>query len=227
MRTAQRLATAPATLYANYIAAIGTRVHRIMKPGEQLRIDDLLVTAVDGDGEVIGHPLGAGEPGAGCAAATRKDDPANDENPRSLGTVLTWGKARLLALGDTTWTMENRLACPRDLIGPIDLMIADNHGTANANSPQLIDTVKPRIVIFNNGVTKGQDAESFRTVMASPRIESVWQLHVATRSPEQNTGPERIANLTNDPDAMYPLAIAVAKSGAITVTNPRLQTGKR
>ena len=30
-------------------------------------------------------------------------------------------------------------------------MFADNHGTENAISPTLLNTVKPRVVVFNNG----------------------------------------------------------------------------
>jgi len=216
-----RAAVAPATLYAGYLAALGKRPHRVMRPGDRLMIDGLGITALDADAQTIDRPLGKGAPGADCGAATDKGDPPGDENPRSLGMLLTWGKARLLALGDTTWNVENALVCPRDLIGPVDLMIADNHGSANANSPQLINTVKPRVVLFNNGATKGLDPASFRTFAASPRIASIWQMHFATRSPADNTRPEQIANLTSEPDAMTPLRVAVTKSGTITVVNPR------
>jgi competence protein ComEC len=47
------LANAPATLYPKYLEAIGSRAHRVLKPGESLSIDAMKITAVDGDGEVL------------------------------------------------------------------------------------------------------------------------------------------------------------------------------
>lgn len=219
--TPGQLANAPATLYPLYLAAIGARPHRVMKPGDTLRIDDLVITAVDSDRAIPTRPLaGGGGPGAGCAAATTNADLGGEENPRSLGIVARWGRARILALGDTTWDVENSLVCPRDLIGPVDLMMADNHGSANSNSPALLDTVRPRVFIFNNGPAKGADAASLATVARAPYIRGMWQLHFATRSPDRNAPAERIANL-DGPDAMNPLSIAIDKDATIRVTNPR------
>src|SRR3954447_18752320 len=62
------LATAPATLYPKYLEAIGSRPHRVLKPGESLSIDAMKITAVDSDGEVLKSALGKGGPGANCAA---------------------------------------------------------------------------------------------------------------------------------------------------------------
>jgi competence protein ComEC len=218
----RQIATATSTLYPQYLAAIGTASHRVMKTGDRLRIDDMAVTAVDSDRNIPARPLpGGGGTGAGCAAATSNDNLGGEENPRSLGVLIGWGKARILALGDTTWNVENSLACPRDLIGPVDLMFADNHGSGNSNSPVLINTVRPRIVVIANGPTKGADASTFDTVMASPRIQGVWQLHFATRSPEKNPPADQIANPADMPDAIHPLDISVAKSGTLTLRNPR------
>jgi competence protein ComEC len=216
------IAAAPATFYPGYLAAIGDRPHRVMKPGETLRIDDMKVTAVDSDGAILRAPLaGAGAPGVGCASATSSDDLGGEENPRSLGVLIRWGHARLLSLADTTWNLENRLACPRNLIGPVDLMFADNHGSDNANSPILVNSVRPRVIVFANGPTKGAGAQSFATAMGSSRIKGVWQIHFAEQHPEQNAPAANIANLGGDPDDMSPIWIAVFKDGALTITNPR------
>lgn len=187
-----------AELYAAYSAGIAGRPHRVMKPGETLAMDGLTLTVIDADGAIIDHPLpgaGAGGAGAGCPATAPDGDIGTDENPRSLGTLLQWGKARILALGDTTRVVEDRLACPRNLIGPVNLMIADNHGTANAGSPLLIDTVRPSLYVFNNGTAKGADEASLRFVNAAPYVKASWQLHFATRSPDANAPVERIANM--------------------------------
>jgi len=218
---------APATLYPRYLEAIGNRPHRVMKPGESLSIDGLKITAVDSDGEVLKAPLGKGAPGAGCAAATTNDNPGGEENPRSLGVLLTWGRARVLSMGDTTWNVENSLACPRDLIGPVDLMFADNHGSENANSPTLLNTVQPRVVVFNNGAAKGAAAQSIATAQASPRIKGIWQLHFSEQHPDVNAPQANIVNLSGREDDRQPLQIAVDRDGGLELTNPRTRATTR
>jgi len=210
-----------AELYAGYLAAIAGKPHRVMKPGDTLAIDGLTVTAVDSDGAVLASPLpGAGALGSGCPVQSAARDIGVDENPRSLGTLLRWGTARVLALGDTTRVVEDALACPRDLIGPVDLMIADNHGTANAGSATLLDTVKPSVYVFNNGAAKGADEASLRFAQAAPFIRGVWQMHRAVRSPAANAAPDHIANIASDDDG-HTLQIAVDKDGTVAVTNDR------
>lgn len=219
--TPAQAANSPGTRYPAFLAAFGNRPHRVMKPGDTLKIDDLLLTAVDSDREIPARPLaGGGQPGVNCTAATTNDNEGGEENPRSLGIAFTWGRARVLSLGDTTWNVENRLVCPRDLIGPVDLMFVDNHGTSNSNSPQLINTVRPTVMVVNNGPVKGADAATFDTLAASPTIKGVWQVHFATRSPEKNAPADQIANLEG-PDAINPLQIEVRKDGSIKMINPR------
>src|SRR3954468_5000628 len=215
------LGMAPATLYPKYLEAIGSRPHRVLKPGESLSMDAMKITVVDSDGEVPQSPLGKGEPGANCAASTTNDTLGGEENPRSLGVLVTWGKARLLSLGDTTWNVENRLACPRDLIGPVDLMFADNHGTENANSPNLVNSVQPRVVVYNNGAAKGAAVPSIQTAQASPRIKGIWQIHYAELHPDVNAPQANIINLSGRQDERQPLQISVSRDGGMDFTNPR------
>lgn len=209
-----------AKLYAAYIAAIAGKRHRVMKPGDMLTIDGLTMTAIDADGAVLAHPLpGAGEAGVGCQSASLGGDIGSDENPRSLGTMLRWGKARIVALGDTTRVIEDRLVCPRNLIGRVDLMIADNHGLANAGSAILLDTLKPSIYVFNNGAMKGADEASLKFANTSEAIKGSWQLHFATRSPAFNAPAEQIANFGSEDG--HALLADVRKNGDVVMTNSR------
>jgi len=221
--TAAQLTGAPVTLFPKYLTAIAGKKHIVMRAGSTLNIDGLALTAVDSDGAVIARPLPAGgKPGAGCDRATTKLADGGEENPRSIGFVATWGKARILSLGDTTWNVENRLVCPIDLIGPVDLMVATHHGSDLSNSPALLDTVAPRVIVVANGPTKGGDAATFDTAMASPRLKELWQLHYATRSgPDKNAPPGRIANPAGVVDAANSLGINVERSGAIKVAIQR------
>lgn len=219
--TPAQLKFAPATLYPLYMAAIDGRPHRVMKPGDSFRIDDLVLTAADSDRDVVDPPLPAGgKPGKGCDGATDMARDGGEENARSLGLIARWGKARIFALGDTSWNVENSLVCPIDRVGPADLMIADNHGSDISNSPVFLNTVKPRIVVFDNGPKKGADAGVFDAMRATPRLEALWQLHSATRSPDKDEPDKHIVNPEGVTDGL-PLRIVVKKGGLITVTNAR------
>ncbi|HUO23804.1 MAG TPA: MBL fold metallo-hydrolase [Caulobacteraceae bacterium] len=219
--TPQQLANSTQANYEKYLAAIADKPHIVMAPGQTLKIDDLSLTAVNADGKVIDHPLDpSAGPGAQCDKATSNDNTGGEENVRSVGVVMTWGRARVMALADTVWNVENRLVCPTNLIGKIDLMLIDNHGTSNANSPTLLNSVAPSVVVFDNGPTKGADGAVLHEINNSPSVRGVWQLHFATRSPEDNTAPDHIVNVLGD-DPIDPLIIDVNKSGTVTVVNPR------
>ena len=193
-----------------------------MQAGETLQIDDLRLLAVDSDRGIIDHD--AAGFGIDCARVTEKEEDGGEENARSLGFLMEFGEARLLAMGDTTWNVENGLACPDNRIGTVDLYIADNHGSAISNSPVFVDTVAPRLVLFQNGPRKDADAEVFETVRASPRLEALWQMHSAERSAERDEPSERIANLAGLTDG-HALHAYVSQDGTIAIVNPR--TGYR
>ena len=218
------------TLYAEYVKAIGRRPHLVLKPGDRLSVDALQITAVNSDGAIIAEPLpeaGVAEARTGCDRATANDTLGGAENPRSLGVLLQWGASRILSLGDTTWDVENSLACPRDLIGPVDLMFADNHGSDNAMNPVFVDTVRPRIVVFNNGPLKGAAPNSIRAVQSSPRLQGAWQLHQTEAPGAVNVSLERIANVSGSKDAMHPLRLDLWRDQTISVFNHRTQATVR
>lgn len=76
-------------------------------------------------------------------------------------------------------------------------MFADNHGTDNSNSPALLATVHPRVVVVANGSTKGARPATLRTLATWPEYPGVWQLHYATHSTAaHNTLVDQIANRT-------------------------------
>ena len=205
----------------NYRATIAGKTHIVMKAGQSMKLGQLTLTAVNGDREIVRHRLGRAVPAdPGCQSLTYKTDDGGEENPRSLGLILQWGTTRILSLGDTTWDMENKLVCPANLIGPVDLMVISNHGSDLSNAPVLLNSVKPRVVIVNNGATKGGDGVVLDRLAGLTPKPAVWQVHFATRSPEQNVAPDQIANLAG-PDAVNPLVVTVDKKGAVTVQNPR------
>src|SRR5580692_4034565 len=79
------------------------------KPGEVLPIRGMQAAVVSADGAVIDKPLpGAGGENATCKGA--EHIPADQtENLRSLGNMITFGKLRILDLGDLTRDKEMEL----------------------------------------------------------------------------------------------------------------------
>lgn len=221
--TPPQRATATATVYPQY-EALATGHRTIMQAGQTLKLGRLTISAITSDGTPIIRPFGRG-PSPDCTTATTKDRDGGEENPRSLGVMLSWGKARILALGDTTWNLENQIACPLNLTGQVDLMFANNHGTELSSSPLLLAAANPRLVLINNGPTKGGDASILTSFKTLPRLQALWQLHSATRSPEADTTPAQIANI--DRDTNFNLTITVNRAGTFTINNPRTDTTNR
>ena len=213
----------PATLYPKYLEAIGGHEHRTLKPGDMLGIGSLHLTVVTSDGATVQHALpGAGEPISECDSMQPMEKDGGEENVRSVGVVMTFGRTRIAALGDLTWNMEKALVCPHDKVGPVDLLIVSHHGVNLSNSPALWRAVAPRVAIEDNGARKGNDVETYETASSSPRLKRLWQLHFAERGGAQhNVAEAYIANPSAASDAHVSIEATVSKRGAITVTNDR------
>jgi competence protein ComEC len=117
------------------------------------------------------------------------------DNANSLAMVLTFGAFRFFNGGDLTWNVENKLVCPKDLIGAVDLFQVNHHGVSNSNNPTLVRSLKPRVAIIDNGPRKGADPKTYATLKSVREIEAIYQLHknLATTWME-NTPSAYIAN---------------------------------
>lgn len=216
-------AAQPATLYPKYLEAIQGHGHRSLKPGDTLEIGSLRLTVVTSDGVTLDRALhGAGGTSSDCAGMKPMAQDGGAENARSVGVLMTFGQARIAALGDLTWNMEKELVCPRDKVGPVDLLIVSHHGSNLSSSPALLHALAPRVAIEDNGPSKGGDVEPFETVSHSPRLARLWQLHLAEHSDAQHNVPEAyIANPSSTGDMRASIEASVTKQGAIAVTNDR------
>jgi beta-lactamase superfamily II metal-dependent hydrolase len=172
---------------------------KTLKPGDSVSLKQaagapaLRLDCLCGSGEVIADKPGAAE------NATAKDHKAKDEdktdNARSLGFVLSFGKFRFLDLGDLTWNVEYKLISPSDKIGPVDVYQVTHHGLDISNNPVLINTVRPRVAIHNNGARKGGAASVNASLRRSPEIQAIYQVHRnLSVGAAENTDPEYIAN---------------------------------
>jgi competence protein ComEC len=203
------------------VLADGHAEHMVVKPGDMLPVKAMKVEVVSADGEVIADPLAAGGgKNAACAASPMKAE-ENSENDRSVGIVITFGKLRILDLGDLTWAKERGLMCPINKIGQFDVYIVSHHGFAFSGSPALVDAIAPRVAIMDNGGHKGGVASTYDIIEGSSRLKDLWQLHTAEANDSQhNVADSRIANLAG-PDAGNYLMLTGHMDGSFAVTNAR------
>jgi len=167
-------------------------------------------------GKTVSHPLpGAGEADTACrSAAVAPQEP--NENPRSTGVLLTFGTFRFLDLGDLTGQPLFDLACPRNMVGPVDVYLVAHHGGADAADPGTFGSFLPRVAIVNNGERKGGAPTLLNMLGQVPGMDW-WQLHRADTG--ENARDERIANL--DETTSYWIKISAREDGSFTLTNAR------
>src|SRR5271157_6032765 len=201
------------------VLAQGHYGHILPKLGDALPIPGMNVTVVSADGNLIAQPLpGGGGTNQYCASSEKR--PADQtENARSLGVVITYGKLRILDLGDLTWDKEIELMCPVNRLGHIDLLVVSHHGWSQSSSPALVDAITPRVAIMDNGAKKGGSPSD--TVEKAPGLEDLWQLHYSEEGgPTHNVDGARIANLQG-PDTGNYLKVAAFPNGRLEVFNAR------
>ena len=203
------------------VLADGHAEHLVVKPGDVLPVKAMHVEVVSADGEVIAKPLAAGGgPNAACKASPVKEAEGT-ENDRSVGMVLTFGRLRILDLGDLTWAKERPLMCPVDKLGKVDVYIVSHHGLVNSGSPALVNAIAARVAIMDNGPHKGGAPTTFETIEGSSRLKDLWQLHTAEGSDaKHNVAESHIANLPG-PDAGNYLKLTGRMDGSFSVTNAR------
>jgi len=208
-------------LFAAYASVRDKGKHLLAKPGEVIPIRGIKVQVLTAAGEEISSPLpGAGAPNPFCAGAKRKD-PDPSENARSVGMLITYGKFRMIDLGDLTWNKELGLACPDNKIGTIDVYLSTHHGLDQSSAPPLVHALHPLVAIMNNGARKGGSPEAWQTMHSSPGLEDIWQLHDALEGGKANNAPDDfIANLEEHCQGNW-IKLAAEQDGHFTVTNSR------
>jgi hypothetical protein len=197
-----------------------------VRPGDSLPIRGMQTTVISSDGVVIGHTLaGAGQENASCKDAEQYP-PDQTENVRSLGTLITFGKLKILDLGDLTRDKEMELVCPKNKLGLIDIYIVSHHGWYQSGSPAFLHAIAPRVAVMDNGAKKGGTPSAWDIIEKSPRLENLWQLHFSEEGgAAHNVAPEFIAN-PEGPDAANYLELTAWPDGSFEVFNSRTSKAK-
>jgi competence protein ComEC len=213
-------------LVSEYQAAIDGTPHIVAHPGDRLPLKGLDAVVVSADGNLIGQPLaGGGEANPFCTGVERKGVDET-ENARSVGTVLTFGRMRIVDLGDLTWDKELDLVCPDNKVGHADLFIVSHHGTDLSNSPALVHALRPRVAIFDNGAKKGASPSAWDVVKSSPGLEDIWQLHFADANGQEHNATDPFIANVNEADTGYYLKVTAHRDGSFEVFNPRNKFSK-
>jgi beta-lactamase superfamily II metal-dependent hydrolase len=221
--------SAAGQVFRDYQAFLAKENHKrmVVKPGVELPISGIEAKVVSGDGAVLERPLsGAGEVNPACGASA-PSPPDISENARSLGVLFTFGKLRILDLGDLTSDKEKLLMCPVNKLGTIDILVVSHHGSLTSSSPELLNGISPRMAIMDNGATKGGAPLSWDTVKKSPRLEDLWQLHYSNEGgAAHNVADAFIANLSGTADAGNYLKLTASSDGSFEVYNARTHATK-
>jgi len=208
--------------YADYQAELAKGKYKVLepKPGDMLPIKGFTATVISSDGHLIPKSLpGAGGANSFCAT-TDTLPPDKTENSHSLGVEITFGKLKLLDLGDLTKDKEVELMCPNNKLGAIDVYIVSHHGWDQSSSRALIGAIHARVAIMDNGEKKGGSTPVLKALKAAPGMETLWQLHYSDEGGAANTAAEYIANLQG-PDAAHQLELVGSPDGSFDVKNTR------
>ena len=207
----------------NMYSDFSGKANRItVKPGDTIPVKGLEVRVLAGGGNVISGPLpGAGQANPECGQA--KPAPANEplENQQSLGLLISYGDFRILDLGDLTTSREQNLVCPVNKIGTVTVLVASHHMDTDANGPEFVHAVHPKVAIGNNGPRKGGDAGTWQTLHDSPGLEDIWQLHYAIAAEKDHNSPDTfLANIDEICQGKW-LRLTAEKDGSFTIFNSR------
>jgi beta-lactamase superfamily II metal-dependent hydrolase len=219
-------ATTDAFLNDVYPALYAKSKRTVVKPGDRVAMRGVDVRIVASAGESISEALrGAGQPNPLCAAHQPKE-PDPSENAQSIGSHFTFGRFRALHLGDLTWNKEFALACPRNLLGSVDLFVVTHHGQPVSNPPVLVHALAPRVAVMNNGTRKGGQPDAMKVLFSSPRLEDLWQLHFSLLSGQEYTVPGVfIANVVDEQPATLPIEPIAAPAPGPGATPPPAHNG--
>jgi len=221
--------------YAAYLTVREKGQHILAKLGDHLPIKGADFQVVSAAAETISKPLrGAGAANPLCADFKPRDETkeplVGGENKQSVGMVISLGKFRMVDFGDLTWNKEHDLACPKNLMGTIDLYVVSHHGQDISSLPMMVQAMHPRVAVMDNGAKKGGAIATFETLKKPPGLQDLWQLHYAVDAGDHNSPEQFIANLgvggtsaTGVPDEgpVNTIKVSARADGSFTVTNTR------
>ena len=214
--------TADAFAAYQKVLATGKYSHIVAKPGDRLPIPGFPASSSPPTASSSITPLpGAGQPNPFCKdSAPRPAD--QTENARSLGTLITWGRLRILDLGDLTWDKE--------MDHDVSHQCHRTHRYPHRLPPRLESKLQPRprrrhhprVAIMDNGATKGGSKPTVETIRKIPGLEAEWQLHYSEEAGPDNP-PTPSSPTSTAPIPALASNLTASPRGSFSVYNPRTQ----
>ena len=229
---------------AAYVELYNKAKHIAVKPGDRLPITGVEWRIATSAGKVLKTTAlpGGGKPNPYCANFTPMAGTTGMVDPddaQSVGSVIILGQFRAADFGDLWRTKELELMCPNNPLGTIDLLFATSHGAIASGSLPFVHGLQPRVVVMQNGSRKGGAVDPMKTILSSPGLENLWQMHWSYNAGiEQNTPGQFIANVDDAPaiaaaltapggrgnaahSPAYWLKISAQADGSFSITNAR------
>lgn len=200
----------------------------VLNPGDELPlapangVDRLQprVRCLAARGQFVASETGT-EPNDAVCAEFRPKDRDGSDNANSIVLLVSFGDFRLFDAGDLTWNMEQKLVCPSNLIGEVDVYQVTHHGLDASNNPLVARSLKPTVAVMNNGVTKGCEPETVATLRETPSIQAIYQVHRnLVPGSKTNTADEFIANEAETCDGNYIQLSVHPDGGSYTLSIP-------
>jgi beta-lactamase superfamily II metal-dependent hydrolase len=213
-------------VYGDYLAVRANGKHIAVKAGDRIPIEGIDVQVVTASGKAIAKALpGAGQVNPLCASY-RPIEPDQGENAHSIGMVITFGKFRLVDLGDLHWNQEHDLACPNNLLGTVDVYMTTHHAKKTSGAPAMVQALRPKAAIMNNGPTTGASVPAWQTIHESPGTPDIWQLHYALQNDKKHNAPGAFIANRSENCKGYWIKLAARQDGSFTIQNGRTQREK-
>jgi beta-lactamase superfamily II metal-dependent hydrolase len=215
-----------ATVYNNYLGVRAKGRHYAVKAGNRIPIDGIEVDIVTASGAGIANPMaGAGQANPLCESY-KPLAPDLGENARSIGMVVTFGKFRLVDLGDLYWNQEHDLVCPNNLLGTADVYMTTHHAKATSGSPQMVHALRPKAAIMNNGPVTGGSELAWQTIHTAPGVPDIWQLHYALNNDKAHNAPAEFIANPEEKCMGHWIQLSAKADGSFSIRNGRTQFEK-
>jgi beta-lactamase superfamily II metal-dependent hydrolase len=204
-----------------------------LRPGDEIKLQKssrslplLAVRVLAASGVVMGEQTASPQiRPCGENFQSKTEDPSDNAN--SIGILLTFGRFKFFDGGDLTWNIENRLACPKNIVGAVDVYQVDHHGVDSSNNPVLVMALKPQVAIIDNGAGKGADAGTFAILRQTKTIEGIYQIHRNLRTTDKdNTMAGYIANEDEQCQGNFIKVSVEPNSRSYTVSIPAKQINR-